>query len=86
MGFELETLEAAHRHSIDHRDELERSAICGCFYCCRTCSVTEVEDWIDEGGTALCPHCGIDSVIGSASGYPVDQPAFLRAMHARWFS
>jgi len=36
-------------------------------------------------GTALCPHCGIDSVIGSASGYPVSEPQFLKAMHDHWF-
>jgi hypothetical protein len=46
----------------------------------------QVEEWLeDERGTALCPHSGIDSVIGSAFGYPVANEQFLRAMHARWF-
>jgi hypothetical protein len=34
--------------------------------------------------TALCPHCGIDSVISSASGYPITA-AFLHRMHDYWF-
>jgi hypothetical protein len=81
-------LDAAHKHSSRHRDEVERSEVCGCFYCCKTCAPTEIEDWLVEepGGTALCPNCGIDSLIGSASGYAVGEPAFLNAMHQRWFT
>jgi hypothetical protein len=41
---------------------------------------------LDEGdGTALSPECGIDSVIGSASGYPVTLD-FLRRMQEHWFA
>jgi len=80
------TLQAAHRHSSNHRKELERSDVCGCFYCCRTVAATAVEDWVDDDdGTAICPYCGIDSVLGSASGYAVGEQSFLRAMHALWF-
>ncbi|MBP0582231.1 cytoplasmic protein [Labrys sp. LIt4] len=80
-------LERAHRHSTSHRQELERSKICGCFYCSQNFMVAKIEEWIDDSaGTALCPECGIDSVIGSASGYPVDDRDFLEAMHELWFS
>lgn len=34
--------------------------------------------------TALCPRCGIDSVIGSPSGYPVT-PEFLGRTREHWF-
>lgn len=81
-------LEAAHKHSAWHFDEISDSAICGCFYCRRTYPAGDVKDWMTEadgGRTALCPHCGVDSVIGSASGYEVGDVTFLRAMHARWF-
>jgi hypothetical protein len=87
MDYPIETLKAAHRHCGRHRAEIERSEVCGCCYCRRTYPPTEIVRWIDRGeGTALCPHCGIDSVIGSASPYPVSDAAFLAAMHARWFS
>ncbi|MGH6615705.1 hypothetical protein [Sphingomonas sp.] len=87
MTYALDILKAAHRHSSRHRGELECSAICGCFYCRKTYIVAEIDDWLDEGdGTAFCPHCGIDSVIGSASGYPVAEQPFLHAMHAYWFA
>ena len=84
----------AHVHSSNHRDEILRSTVCGCFYCRRIFGPASIEDWIDiedwkdfddgVGTTALCPKCGIDSVIGSASGFPVT-PEFLARMNRYWF-
>lgn len=50
---------------------------------------SEISEWIyelDEGEevTAICPHCGIDAVIGESSGFPIT-PDFLRTMNRRWF-
>jgi hypothetical protein len=45
---------------------------------------SEIEDWTDDDDTALCPKCGIDSVIGSVSGYPIERE-FLQKMHDHWF-
>jgi len=33
----------------------------------------------------MCPECGIDSVIGDASGFPIADEAFLKRMHSIWF-
>jgi hypothetical protein len=80
-------LETAHRSSSKHRAEIERSTVCGCFYCLKTFSPSTIERWIDEPSgaqTALCPKCGIDSVLGDASGYDLSAD-FLAAMHQRWF-
>jgi len=81
-------LEAAHRHSSGHREEILASEVCGCFYCRKTFSPSEIEDWIDEiggvGTTALCPRCGIDAVVGSGAGLTLT-PEFLREMHEYWF-
>ncbi len=75
----------AHDHCNSNFDELKVSAICGCFYCLSIFPPHEVEDWIDEGKCALCPKCGIDSVIGSASGYLITKE-FLEKMCNYWFS
>lgn len=75
---------AAHKRSIRHRAEIEASTICGCFYCLATFPPSEIAEWIDDGQTALCPRCPVDSVIGSASGYPIT-PEFLSRMHEHWF-
>jgi len=45
---------------------------------------SEIVEWIDDGKTAMCPKFPVDSVIGSASGYPITRE-FLQQMHDRWF-
>lgn len=74
----------AHRHSSRHFREIVYSERCGCFSCCAIFDPTEIKEWTDGGQTALCPECGIDSVIGSESGYPVTTE-FLIAMMNMWF-
>lgn len=86
---------AAHKHSSRHRTEVLASERCGCFYCLAIFEPSEIWDWLDETRhkdgevisyepTARCPHCGIDSVIGSASGYPITRE-FLQTMKSHWF-
>jgi hypothetical protein len=87
MAYEFETLTAAHQHCTNNRSEVEASGVCGCFYCSKTFPPDHIDRWLIEGsGTAICPECQVDSVIGSASGYPVSDPEFLLAMHGRWFA
>jgi hypothetical protein len=74
----------AHTHSSNHRDELLRSDLCGCFFCLSVYPPGQVKEWTDEDTTAFCPECGIDSVIGSASGFPVEKE-FLGRMRRFWF-
>lgn len=78
----------AHDHSIFHHAEIVKSSLCGCFCCLKTFAPDTIVDWTDTADprskTALCPHCGIDSVIGSASGFPIEE-SFLRAMSKHWF-
>jgi hypothetical protein len=76
----------AHQHSSKHRHELLSSDLCGCFYCLAIFKPRVIEEWLKEGeGTALCPECGIDSVIGSASGFPITRE-FLERMYSYWFN
>lgn len=75
---------ATHRHSSNHRAEVLASDVCGCFYCSATFAPASIVEWVDDGSTALCPRCGIDSVLGSNAGYRIDA-AFLGEMHRRWF-
>jgi hypothetical protein len=84
---------AAHKHCSRHREEVLASECCGCFTCRAVFSPSEILDWVDEdpsgegissqGATALCPRCGIDSVIGSLSGYPITTE-FLEQMNKHW--
>src|SRR5215469_2369495 len=74
----------AHRHASQHRSELEKSSLCGCFYCMEQFLPNEIDEWTDGDQTAMCPLCGIDSVIGSAAGFPISKE-FLSRMHKYWF-
>jgi hypothetical protein len=79
----------AHAHSANHRLEIEKSDLCGCFYCCAIFKPAEIKEWVDEnsegvGQTAVCPECSIDSVIGSRSGFPITSE-FLAEMKRHWF-
>ena len=85
MSYSRNMLDAAHKHSSHHREEIECSDVCGCFCCGKTFPPAEIKHWTDEGETALCPSCAVDSVIGSAPSYPVAERSFLQAMQTAWF-
>jgi hypothetical protein len=85
LSFEETFIRAAHRHCTANRKAIKASASCGCFYCRESFSASRVDDFIEDEDTALCPVCGIDSVLPDASGLPVTEPPFLTAMHAYWF-
>ena len=87
-------LEQIHKASIRHRERIERSTLCGCFHCLATFPPAEITDWVDgpegdddlqQGVTALCARCGIDSVLpGDIPGAPISKE-LLEAMRAYWF-
>ena len=86
---------AAHRHASNNRVEIDGSGVCGCFCCVRMFTPSEILAWsgLDaadfdnpdsmSGGTALCPRCGSDSVIGDKSGFRIDME-FLSLMNEAW--
>ncbi len=84
MTTESQLFVEAHKHASRHRVEIEASARCACFFCFRTFPATAIKAWIDAKQTALCPACGVDSVLGSASPHRLDD-AFLRQMHQHFF-
>lgn len=89
-GWSAVDLKLAHDFSSNHKPELEKDRVCGCFCCGSIFSPKKILNWIiadtpiDFRGTAVCPYCMVDSVIGESSGYPIT-PAFLRAMNEKWF-
>lgn len=78
---------AAHKFSSENRDQLGKSELCGCFHCLRVYKPELITDWTidnEQEITAICPYCGIDSVLPSTAGYPLT-PDFLSKMHNYWF-
>ena len=77
----------AHEFSSYNYDVLKNDTICGCFYCGKIFNPDEINDWTSEpdgSKTAHCPYCGIDSIIGESSGYPITEK-FLEEMRKYWF-
>ncbi|MDO4470893.1 MAG: cytoplasmic protein [Bacillota bacterium] len=74
---------AAHEASWDNLERLKTAKKCGCFYCCKIFDAKEIKDYGSDT-TALCPYCGIDSVLGDNEGFPITQE-FLRTMNNEWF-
>lgn len=80
-----EKIVTAHKFSSNHKEELQKDEKCGCFYCLKIFAPAEIKEWIpDAKGTAICPYCGVDSVIGEYSGFPITSD-FLSKMKKYWF-
>ena len=52
-----------HKCATENRQELEKTDKCGCFYCKNIYNPQEIKEWCDNQQTAICPYCGVDSVI-----------------------
>ncbi len=74
-----------------HEEAIKVSKLCGCFGCRRIFLSSEIEEWIDEskdcprgpGRTAVCPKCGIDTVLPESKQYEITAE-LLCAMNKEW--
>ena len=73
----------AHKYCEKNKEMLSNDKKCGCFYCLKIFNSKEISDWLEDG-TALCPYCLVDSVIGESSNYPITKE-FLEKMQKYWF-
>lgn len=74
-------LQALHKLSSYHREDVLRVAEVTCFYCMKHYKPKLIKEWCDKGQTAICPKCGIDAVLPTNLGTEA-----LKEMHERWFS
>jgi len=78
----------AHKYSIRNWEALtSKEQMCGCFSCCRIFPSSELTDKLPEMDgqyTAWCHYCGVDSIIGESSGFPITE-YFIKKMHDYWF-
>ena len=76
---------SAHNNCRNNLDALKDSDICGCFYCLELFDPKFIHEWCDGEQTAVCPHCGIDSILAPSENYKLDKN-FLSTMNQYWFS
>jgi len=100
MSFNYEAIQnnvkLAHKHSYNNAEEILNGELCGCYFCLKIYTPNLIVDWIVEdhsesmldslaiNDTAICPKCGVDSVIGVAPEYPITKE-FLKKMKSEWF-
>jgi len=94
MALTLADQESLHRLCTHNREILASVQEAGCFYCCALFTPAAIADWVDgpfvetgdldQGITALCPECGIDSVIPGRPRVPLTVE-LLTEMRGHWF-
>ena len=73
-----------HGYSDGNKSSIEASELCGCFHCCNTFTPGEVKEYVGVRECALCPMCGIDSVLAGCDA-PITREGFLLEMKQHWF-
>ena len=62
---------------------------CGCYYCMKLFDPLEIKEWVDDGDakTAICPFCGIDSVLQESNdgSYELNE-TLLKKMYEIYFN
>jgi hypothetical protein len=76
-------LQQVHERSRLNRQSMAPGAACRCFYCLQAFPVERISRWTDDDKTALCPICGVDSVLSSSSDGLSD--ALIQQLHAAYF-
>jgi hypothetical protein len=80
----IEQLITLHKCGIYNRDKIEGTTVCGCFYCKKIFSPKEIKEWTDDGQTAICPYCGVDSIVCNDPNYMVTEED-LDMLHKYYF-
>jgi hypothetical protein len=79
----MKLIQELSKYSIRNKESIKKSKKCGCYYCLNIFYYKNIEHWIDNNQTALCPRCKIDSVIGD---FDIDfNEKFLEESSNYWF-
>ena len=90
IKYPYSTLIDARKHSVNNWGDLSRSTLCGCYHCGNIFLSNSISEWIGmdsrsmDDATAICPFCGMNTVIAKSSSYPL-QKDFLEHMNRYWF-
>ena len=82
MPYTEQFIEDAHQHCLSTKKAVLEGGRFGCFYCLHTFDASEVKEIVLE--KAMCPGCGLPTVLPGSAGLPVDDPEFLTEVKARW--
>lgn len=77
-------LKRLHTYSAHNRSRIAVAGKCYCFYCKAVLDSSEITDYADHGQTAICPKCGIDSIIPDSIDEPIDTKT-VAELNQYWF-
>ena len=92
MNYSDDYIKQAHKATFANEKQILASDSCTCFYCGHTFNPQAEQKlyWITEpppkDKTLQCPMCGLDCLIGSASGFPIHDQAFIFQCTEAWFN
>lgn len=73
-----------HAYASHNKELIEKSDRCYCFYCNANMGSGEIEKYLDKEETALCPKCGVDSIIPDSIDEQIDEN-IISELHDYWF-
>jgi NAD-dependent SIR2 family protein deacetylase len=79
-----ENIKNAIKYATSNEQDLRNSDQAGCYYCKKIYLASDVTEFIEDERTALCPKCGIDSVLPSNSSIKLT-PKNLAELNKYWF-
>ncbi len=69
--------------AFKNKEIIKKSNKVACYYCLNIYDATHIRDYTDDN-TAICPFCDVDTIIGDATNYPIEDKNFLEHMY--WYA
>jgi hypothetical protein len=77
-------IDEASKYSICNMAALKNATLAGCYRCISIFPTSEIQETTDDGRTAMCPKCGVDSVLADSPSFPINMEN-LTKLNKRWF-
>jgi hypothetical protein len=92
MQFTIFDLEKVYKACSENENAIKHSKECGCFHCITFFAPDKITQWRNGQPedasepvlTAICPNCGMESVLPDSLYFNLDQK-LLKEMHQKFF-
>lgn len=74
-----------YQYSTRHKKSILESPYAGCFFCKTLVPTRDITEWVHEDQTAICPKCGVDSLLPDNQYFPIT-PELLQIMYEEYFT
>lgn len=77
-------IDEASKFSICNMPALKNATLAGCYRCISIFPPSDITETTDDGQTAMCPKCGVDSVLPDTPDFAINIDSLTR-LNKRWF-